>query len=85
MDNGEQALQFIDAADQGMEQRPTLLILDLNLPRRTGREVLKHLRKSKTCADVPVLIVTSSSVDQVEMEGLGEATIFESRPITTSS
>ena len=76
VENGEQAFEFIDAADQGTELCPALLILDLNLPRKSGREVLKHLRQSKTCADVPVLIVTSSGVDRVEMEGLGGTGYF---------
>ena len=71
LDDGEQAFHFIDDADEGKEGCPHLLILDLNLPRRTGKEVLMYLRQSRICAQVPVLIVTSSTVDEAEMKRLG--------------
>jgi len=59
--DGEKALRFIDAADADTSASgPVFFILDLNLPKRHGLEVLEHLRKSRKCAGALVLIVTSS-------------------------
>jgi len=60
--DGEDATRFIDAADTN-ESAPTpeLVLLDLNLPKRSGTEVLAYLRRSKRSANAKVLIVTSSN------------------------
>ncbi len=59
--DGENAFNFIDASDSDAGAPcPALILLDLNLPKRTGLEVLQHIRRSKSCAHALVLIVTSS-------------------------
>jgi len=59
--DGEQVLRYIDTLDRDeAAQCPELIILDINLPRRSGGEVLQRLRKSAKCADTIVLVVTSS-------------------------
>jgi DNA-binding response OmpR family regulator len=40
--------------------RPDVLLLDMNLPRRTGGEILSVMRQQKLCAGVPVVMLTSS-------------------------
>ena len=60
--DGHAATQFFDAADLDEKApRPHLVLLDLNLPKKTGEDVLVHLRKSLRCRDALVLIVTSSN------------------------
>src|SRR5215469_1213056 len=59
--DGHAAIQFLDLAEEdGDAPRPDLVLLDLNLPKRTGGEVIQHLRKCERCGDAQVLIVTSS-------------------------
>jgi chemotaxis family two-component system response regulator Rcp1 len=59
--DGNQATQFFDQADVDENiPCPDLVLLDLNLPKRSGNEVLQHMRQSKTCRNAKVLIVTSS-------------------------
>ena len=54
-------LTLIERIDhQESVPRPSLLLLDLNLPRRSGTEVLQRLRQSPTCGNIPVVILTSS-------------------------
>jgi DNA-binding response OmpR family regulator len=50
----------------GMAARgaPSLVLLDLNLPKKSGDEVLKDLRKSIRCRHARVLIVTSSDSER---------------------
>lgn len=58
--NGERAIKFFDEIDAGEHTCPDLIILDLNLPKKPGKEVLKRVRASKSCADVQVIVLTSS-------------------------
>jgi CheY-like chemotaxis protein len=72
--DGEKAFDYIDRADADENAEcPNLVLLDLNIPRRSGQEVLLHLRRSKKCAHTPVLVVTSSGsdTDRAETERLG--------------
>jgi CheY-like chemotaxis protein len=41
--------------------RPDLILLDLNLPKKDGREVLKEIKESPTLGSIPVVILTTSA------------------------
>ncbi len=58
---------------------PDLFILDLNLPKRNGHEILTDLKQSERYARVPVLIMTSSnaSKDREESARLGGSGYFQ--------
>ena len=58
--DGEKATEFILDVNSQREARPDLVILDLNLPKRSGYEVLEFLRNSVTWRQVPVVVLTSS-------------------------
>lgn len=62
--DGEKAFQFIESAEAGDRPYPELIVLDLNLPKRTGHEVLHRLRKSELMSDIPVAILSSSAAPQ---------------------
>ncbi len=61
MQDGEEAIEYFDhiEADEA-EAAPDLLLLDLNLPKRDGREILERVRHSVRSCNTPVVIVTSS-------------------------
>ena len=62
VEDGHQAIQFLDSVDAGENARcPDLVLLDLNLPKRNGEEVLRHLRNSRMCKDWRVVIVSSAA------------------------
>jgi CheY-like chemotaxis protein len=60
--DGEQALAYL-RREQGFEDvpRPHLVLLDLNLPRKDGVEVLQEMRSDPALAPIPVVVLTSSS------------------------
>jgi two-component system, chemotaxis family, response regulator Rcp1 len=57
--NGEEALAWLDEHTKP-ESAPHLILLDLNLPRIDGAQVLSHLRKSDSFSCTPVIVLTSS-------------------------
>jgi len=58
--DGNQAIDFIDQVDVASVPCPDLVLLDLNLPKKDGTEVLRHMRASSACKNALVLIVSSS-------------------------
>ena len=44
--------------------RPDLILLDLNLPRKDGREVLQEIKQDETLRHIPVVILTTSQAEQ---------------------
>ena len=58
--DGETAIQFIQGLEADHERCPDLVILDLNLPRRSGWEVLQIMRAGAGCGRMPIMILTSS-------------------------
>jgi chemotaxis family two-component system response regulator Rcp1 len=60
-DDGEQGVDFVDNMDRDTTiTRPHLFLLDLNLPKKSGGQILERVRQSPACAQVPVVILTSS-------------------------
>jgi DNA-binding response OmpR family regulator len=71
--DGESALDFIHRRDEYSEvPRPDLVLLDPQLPRTNGEDILAELRGDPELADVPVVILTSTKT---------EAAIVESREL----
>jgi CheY-like chemotaxis protein len=63
--DGEQAIQFLrrEGAYAGAP-RPGLILLDLNLPRRDGREVLAEVKRDKDLLTIPVVVLTTSEAEE---------------------
>ena len=82
VDNGETAIQLIQSLDQeSLADCPDLVIIDLNLPRRSGREVLETMRRGEKCRHTPVVILSSSDAlqDKADAARLG-ATRYIRKP-----
>lgn len=59
--NGEEALCFLNHQGQyAAAPSPDLLVLDLNLPRKDGRAVLKELKSDPKLSKIPVVVFTTS-------------------------
>jgi CheY-like chemotaxis protein len=63
--DGEQALHFVRrTGDYADAPRPGLIMLDLNLPRRSGLEVLAELKDDPELRVIPVVILTTSQAEE---------------------
>lgn len=78
LEDGELAIDHLNKVEAGEAPVPRLFLLDLNLPKRNGHDVLAQIRQSRRCADVPVLIMTSSdsAADHAQSAALGAASYF---------
>ena len=70
--DGEQATAFFNSSDD-TNTCPDLILLDMNLPKESGEDVLLHMRDSATCRNAMVLVVTSSDsiTERHAMDHLG--------------
>jgi two-component system response regulator len=78
--DGDEALDFVAHMGQpGGAPCPDILLLDLNLPRVSGPEVLAEFRKHPACAHTPVIAVSSSDMqkDRARMAQLGVDRYFK--------
>jgi CheY-like chemotaxis protein len=79
-EDGEKAIDFIETIDRTESAaQPHIVLLDLNLPRKSGARVLERIRQSPKCGRMPVVIVTSSDSpgDKGQVARLGATRYFQ--------
>lgn len=63
--DGEEAMKYLLKHGEYKENpKPDIILLDLNLPKKDGREVLAEIKEQKKLKHVPVVILTSSEADE---------------------
>jgi chemotaxis family two-component system response regulator Rcp1 len=62
--DGAEALDYLHTVELGLATPPDLIVLDLNLPKKDGREVLVEIKGSPYLKQIPVLVMTSSNADE---------------------
>ena len=90
VEDGEQLLDYLYqrgayAGETGKAPRPGLILLDLNMPKMGGREALKVIKEDKTLRDIPIVVLTTSRLDEdiIRSYQLG-VNSFISKPVTFS-
>ena len=84
--DGEQAIDYLFAtgphADRDAADAPAVILLDLQLPKIDGLDVLKRIRSGDLTKLLPVVILTSSNEDQDRIKGyMSGANSFVRKPI----
>ncbi len=65
VEDGIEALAFLkNQGSYKKNPRPDLILLDLNLPKKDGREVLAEFKKDNSLKHIPVVILTTSQADE---------------------
>jgi CheY-like chemotaxis protein len=69
VNDGEEAVAYL-RREAGFTdaRRPDLVLLDLNLPRKDGREVLKEIKADPKLRSIPVVVLTTSEADEDILE-----------------
>ncbi len=64
-EDGEEAMMFLRKEGQfANATRPDLILLDLNLPGKDGREVLKEVKEDDNLKKIPVVVLTTSKAEE---------------------
>ena len=81
--DGVEALAFLaQEGDFAQSPRPDLILLDLNLPKKDGREVLKHIRSHDDLKSIPtVILTTSDSAIDINQSYKLQANSYLSKPV----
>jgi CheY-like chemotaxis protein len=85
--DGHEAIRYLqDLARAEESQCPALVLLDLNLPKVDGIEVLRRIRGDERCNRTPVIVVTSSTAeeDRAAVKRLGAEAYFQ-KPATLAA
>lgn len=65
VDDGEAAISYLRQEDEYRDvPRPDLILLDLNLPRLDGREVLARIKADEELKRIPVVVLTTSNAEK---------------------
>ena len=65
VNDGEAAMAFLrQQGEHAQAPRPDLVLLDLNLPRKDGREVLQEMKTDETLRRIPVIVLTTSAAER---------------------
>ena len=65
VEDGVQAMEFLHRAGvYASAPRPDLILLDLNLPRKNGREVLTEVKADPDLKSIPIVILSTSNADE---------------------
>jgi CheY-like chemotaxis protein len=65
VENGEEAMTFLQRNGEYADApRPDLILLDLNLPRRDGREFLADIKRDPAMRRIPVVVLTTSQAEE---------------------
>lgn len=63
--DGVEAMQFLKRmGDYSDAVRPDLILLDLNMPRKDGREVLREIKSDPRLSRIPVVVLTTSAAEE---------------------
>jgi CheY-like chemotaxis protein len=64
-EDGEEAMKYLNGKGkfQG-SPRPDIILLDLNLPKKDGREVLREIKEDSNLKNIPIIVLTTSNAEK---------------------
>jgi CheY-like chemotaxis protein len=82
VNDGSDAMEFLKMEGQYVAATiPDLILLDINLPKKNGHEVLKFIKENASTRHIPVIILTtSSSQNDIDLAYSNQVSCFISKP-----
>jgi CheY-like chemotaxis protein len=90
VENGEELMEYLQRrgkyAPPAQAPRPGLILLDLNMPKKDGREALREIKSDPELRKIPVVVLTTSKAD-TDIGNIYElgANSFVAKPVTFDS
>jgi CheY-like chemotaxis protein len=83
VEDGVQAMEFLRRRGKfARAPRPDLIMLDLNLPRKDGREVLAEIKADESLRTIPVVVLTTSRAEQDVLQAYNHhANCYITKPV----
>jgi two-component system response regulator len=83
VEDGVQAMAFLRRAGPYAEApQPDLILLDLNLPRKDGREVLAEIKSDERLKSIPVVVLTTSQAEKDVLQAYKlQASCYVTKPV----
>ena len=83
VEDGVEAMAFLQReAPYGDAPRPDLILLDLNLPRKDGRQVLAEIKQNACLNSIPIVVLTTSSADEDVLQSYNlRANCYVTKPV----
>lgn len=82
--DGREAVDYLEAVED-KEKLPDIILLDVNLPKKNGHEVLTHIKKSEKLRHIPVIMLTTSSSEKdINLSYRNCANCYITKPINVS-
>ena len=64
VEDGGDAMDFLlKAGNYARAEKPDLIVLDLNLPKKSGREILSEIRSNPDISDIPVVVMSTAEIN----------------------
>ncbi|CDG64974.1 MAG: hypothetical protein PWQ15_1140 [Methanobacterium sp.] len=80
--DGEEAMQMLHQLENNQNKLPDLILLDLNLPKKSGGEVLKEIKENDKLKCIPVVVLTSSNREEDLVESYkNNANCYITKPL----
>jgi CheY-like chemotaxis protein len=82
-EDGEEAMLFLHGEGKfSGSPRPDIIILDLNLPRKDGRDVLREIKEDENLHNIPVIVLTTSNAEKDILGAYGlRANAYITKPL----
>jgi CheY-like chemotaxis protein len=69
------AVNGTDGLQKAQEIHPNLIVMDVNMPGMNGFQVVQALKRDTTCADIPIVMLTTSDTPEAAMTGFDAGAI----------
>ncbi len=83
VEDGEEAMSYLRKQGKYADvHQPDLILLDLNMPKKDGREVLAEIKKDPNLRHIPVIVLTTSQAEQDILKSYNlHANCFITKPV----
>lgn len=84
VNDGVEAMDYLHQAKESAQKLPDIILLDLNMPRKNGHEVLAEIQADPQLTKIPVVLLTVSQRDEDVMEALKlKMNYYLAKPVTS--
>lgn len=83
VNDGEEAMTFLKEKESSASPAPDVILLDLNMPRKTGHDVLAEIKEDPAMDEIPIVVLTVSQDEEDVLKALNlRMNYYLNKPVT---